>query len=65
LQQERRIPTIIEVDQRYYRPTEVELLIGDAAKAKNKLGWVAKTTFKELAKMMAHADFEKVKKRGY
>ncbi|MGA3286531.1 MAG: GDP-mannose 4,6-dehydratase [Bacteroidota bacterium] len=57
--------TLVEVDPRYYRPTEVELLIGDATKAKNKLGWVPKTAFRELAKMMAHADFEKVKKRGY
>ena len=57
--------TLVEVDPRYYRPTEVELLMGDATKAKNKLGWVPKTTFRELAKMMAHADFEKVKKRGY
>jgi len=57
--------TLVEVDPRYYRPTEVELLIGDATKAKNKLGWVPKTTFSELAKMMARADFEKVKKRGY
>jgi GDPmannose 4,6-dehydratase len=56
---------LVEVDPRYYRPTEVELLIGDATKAKNKLGWVPKTTFSELAKMMAQADFEKVKKRGY
>jgi GDPmannose 4,6-dehydratase len=57
--------TLVEVDPRYYRPTEVELLKGDATKAKNKLGWVPKTTFSELAKMMTHADFEKVKKRGY
>jgi GDPmannose 4,6-dehydratase len=57
--------TVIEVDPRYYRPTEVELLKGDATKAKNKLGWVPKTTFHELAKMMANADFEKVKRRGY
>ncbi|MBN1396978.1 MAG: GDP-mannose 4,6-dehydratase [Bacteroidetes bacterium] len=56
---------VIGVDPRYYRPTEVELLIGDPTKAKTKLGWVPKTTFKELAKMMAKADFEKVKKRGY
>jgi GDPmannose 4,6-dehydratase len=56
---------LVEVDPRYYRPTEVELLKGDATKAKNKLGWVPKTTFSELAKMMARADFEKVKKRGY
>jgi GDPmannose 4,6-dehydratase len=57
--------TLISVDPKYYRPTEVELLIGDATKAKEKLGWVPKTTFRELAKMMAKADFEKVKKRGY
>ena len=56
---------LVEVDPRYYRPTEVELLIGNPAKAKEKLGWAPKTTFHELAKMMAKADFEKVKKRGY
>ena len=55
----------VEVDPRYYRPTEVELLIGNPTKAKEKLGWMPKTTFRELAKMMAKADFEKVKKRGY
>jgi GDPmannose 4,6-dehydratase len=56
---------MIEVDPRYYRPTEVELLIGNPAKAKEVLGWASKTTFRELAKMMAKADFEKVKRRGY
>lgn len=56
---------VIGVDPKYYRPTEVELLIGNPAKAKEKLGWQAKTTFKELAHLMAKADFEKVKKRGY
>jgi GDPmannose 4,6-dehydratase len=56
---------LIEVDPRYYRPTEVELLIGNPAKAKEKLGWAPKTTFSDLAKMMAKADFEKVKRRGY
>lgn len=56
---------LIEVDPRYYRPTEVELLIGNPAKAKEKLGWAPKTTFSGLAKMMANADFEKVKRRGY
>jgi GDPmannose 4,6-dehydratase len=56
---------VVEVDPRYYRPTEVDLLIGNPAKAKEKLGWVPKTTFKDLAIMMAKADFEKVKKRGY
>ena len=57
--------TCVAVDPRYYRPTEVELLIGNPAKAKEKLGWVPKTTFRDLATMMAKADFEKVKKRGY
>jgi GDPmannose 4,6-dehydratase len=56
---------VLEVDPNYYRPTEVELLIGDATKAKTKLGWVAKTKFKELAKMMVNADFERVKRKGY
>ena len=56
---------VVEVDPTYYRPTEVELLIGDATKAKKKLGWAAKTKFNELAKLMVKADFEKVKKRGY
>jgi GDPmannose 4,6-dehydratase len=56
---------LIEVDPRYYRPTEVELLIGNPTKAKEKLGWAPKTTFSGLAKMMANADFEKVKRRGY
>jgi GDPmannose 4,6-dehydratase len=56
---------LVEVDPRYYRPTEVELLIGNPAKAKKILGWAPKTTFRELAKMMAKADFEKVKRRGY
>jgi GDPmannose 4,6-dehydratase len=56
---------LVEVDPRYYRPTEVDLLIGSPEKAKQKLGWVPKTTFVDLAKMMAKADFEKVKRRGY
>jgi GDPmannose 4,6-dehydratase len=56
---------VVEVDPRYYRPTEVELLIGDATKAKKLLGWVPKTTFGELVKVMAKADLERVKKKGY
>lgn len=46
----------VETDQRYFRPTEVDLLIGDPSKAKEKLGWQAKTGFKELVKMMVDAD---------
>jgi GDPmannose 4,6-dehydratase len=56
---------LVEVDSRYYRPTEVEMLIGNATKAKEKLGWLPKVKFHELAHIMAVADFEKVKKRGY
>jgi GDPmannose 4,6-dehydratase len=57
--------TLIEIDPRYYRPTEVDLLIGDSKKAKEKLGWQAKTTFSNLARLMAKADLELIKKRGY
>jgi GDPmannose 4,6-dehydratase len=57
--------TIIEVDPGYYRPAEVETLLGDPTKAKEKLGWEAKMPFKELVSMMVQSDWEKVKKRGY
>jgi GDPmannose 4,6-dehydratase len=56
---------VVEVDPRYYRPTEVELLIGDATKAREQLGWVPKTTFDDLVKVMAKADLERVKKKGF
>ncbi len=46
----------VEIDARYYRPAEVDLLVGDASKAKEMLGWEAKTRFKELAKLMVEAD---------
>jgi GDPmannose 4,6-dehydratase len=47
---------VIEVDPRYFRPTEVDLLLGDPAKAKAKLGWAPKITFDELVKEMVEAD---------
>ena len=47
---------VVEVDPTYFRPTEVDLLLGDATKAKNELGWVAKTTVAELAALMVDAD---------
>ncbi len=50
--------TIIEIDPRYFRPAEVDTLIGDASKARRKLKWKAKVTFKELVKIMVDADFE-------
>jgi GDPmannose 4,6-dehydratase len=48
----------VEVDPRYYRPAEVDILQGDASKAKHKLGWAPKTTFRELARMMTESDLE-------
>lgn len=53
---------LVEVDARYFRPTEVELLLGDATKAQKKLGWKAKTTLEELCSMMVQADLEQAKK---
>ena len=50
--------TVIEVDPHYFRPTEVDSLLGDAAKARKKLGWKPETGFKELVKEMTAADFE-------
>ncbi len=51
----------VEIDSRYFRPTEVELLIGDASKAKKALNWEPKVKFKELVKMMVDADMLTVK----
>ena len=48
----------LEIDKRYYRPAEVDLLIGDASKAKRKLGWAPKKKFKELVRLMVDADSE-------
>jgi len=47
---------LIEIDPRYFRPAEVDLLLGDAAKARRELGWQPKTSFKELVEMMTDAD---------
>lgn len=62
---------IVSVDPRYFRPTEVETLLGDATKAKEKLGWKPKTSFEELVKEMVREDLktaerdELVKSHGY
>lgn len=48
-----------EIDARYFRPTEVENLIGDPSKAEKKLGWKAKTKFENLVRIMVEADLEK------
>lgn len=50
--------TIIEVSPSYFRPTEVDLLIGDSSKARNTFGWTAKTKFDHLVKIMIDADLE-------
>ena len=62
---------IVAVDPRYFRPTEVETLLGDPSKAKEKLGWTPKTTFKELVSEMVREDLktaerdELVKRHGF
>jgi GDPmannose 4,6-dehydratase len=48
----------VKIDPKYYRPTEVDLLIGNATKARTQLGWQPKTTFKELVRLMVDADIE-------
>ncbi|OAG27020.1 GDP-mannose 4,6-dehydratase [Thermodesulfatator autotrophicus] len=56
---------VIEVDPRYFRPTEVDILIGDATKAREKLGWKPKHTFEDLIRDMVFADLELAKRELY
>ena len=56
---------VVEIDPRYFRPAEVELLVGDASKAKEKLGWEPKITVEELVKEMVAADTELFKRDKY
>ena len=49
---------LVKIDPYYYRPSEVDLLIGDYSKAKKELGWQPKTTFKELVEMMVISDLK-------
>lgn len=62
---------IVAIDPRYYRPTEVESLLGDASKAQRELGWKARTTFRELVKEMVEEDLKSaerdalIRKHGY
>lgn len=55
----------VDIDPRYYRPAEVDLLIGDASKAKRKLGWEPKIRFKELVQLMMDADTVIAEKEAY
>jgi len=56
---------LIEIDPRYFRPTEVEILVGDATKARQKLGWEHKTTFEQLVSEMVANDLVVMKERGH
>jgi len=63
--------TIVKVDPRYFRPTEVDTLLGDPSKAREKLGWTPKVTFEELVSEMVREDLksaerdELIKSHGY
>ena len=52
---------ILKINEKFYRPAEVDYLLGDSKKAKEKLGWHPKTTFNDLVKMMAESDLEQTK----
>ena len=53
--------TIVRINPKFYRPAEVELLIGNSAKAKSEIGWEAKTNIDELSRIMVEADLERNK----
>ena len=55
----------VDIDPRYYRPAEVDLLLGDASKAKEKLGWQPKTSFKDLIHLMVDADMELAEREAH
>ncbi len=54
----------VRVDERYFRPAEVDVLLGDASKARRELGWTPKVTFEALVDMMVDADLEKARKEA-
>jgi GDPmannose 4,6-dehydratase len=56
---------VVKIDPRYFRPTEVELLLGDPTKAKEKLGWVASYSLRDLVKDMMESDLVLMKKDKY
>ena len=55
---------IVRVDQQYFRPAEVETLLGDASKARQELGWTPETSFDELVREMVESDLEEAKRNG-
>ena len=56
---------VVRIDSRYFRPAEVETLLGDPAKAKEKLGWTPTTTLEELVAEMVITDKEEAQKEAY
>lgn len=54
---------LVDVSDAYYRPTEVDFLVGDYSKAREKFGWRPKTTFRELVQLMVRADFEDLQRK--
>ena len=56
--------TLIKIDPRYYRPAEVDLLIGDPSKAKEVLGWEPKVKFEELVQIMVEADIKLLEEKS-
>jgi GDPmannose 4,6-dehydratase len=57
--------TVVTVNPNYYRPTEVDLLVGDPSKAEKLLAWKAQTKFEDLVQIMIKSDMDKVLRRGY
>jgi GDPmannose 4,6-dehydratase len=55
----------LSIDEKYFRPTEVDLLIGDPSKAKKKLGWEPEITLEELVEEMMKSDIKLIKKDKY
>ena len=56
--------TVVRVDKRFFRPAEVDYLLGDSTKARKELGWKPKVSFKELVKMMVESDLESLEKQN-
>ena len=56
---------VVKIDPRYFRPAEVDTLLGDPSKAKDKLGWTPTTTLEELVAEMVAADVEEAKKEAF
>jgi len=54
---------LVRINPKYYRPAEVDLLIGDASKARRVLGWTPKHSFQQLIEMMVDADLEDIRER--